>query len=230
MKGVKPKILLVEDEANFGAVLKNYLELSEFSVVWAEDGNVGLSKFKSSPFDLCILDVMMPNKDGFTLAKEIKAINKDVPLIFLTAKSMKEDHIAGYKLGADDFITKPFDTELLLFKIRAILNRHGEAAVEDPEIEMGTLTFDSRRRLLLNNGKSTRLSPKESMLLHMLCKHANDVMPRQRALIDIWNNDDYFATRSMDVYIAKLRKHLRADPNLSIENIHGAGYQLNIPS
>lgn len=220
-------ILLVEDEANFGAVLKNYLELSRYNVTLADNGEKGLRAFKRSRPDLCILDVMMPEKDGFTLAREIKEIDEDVPLIFLTARNMKEDQLNGFRIGADDYITKPFDTELLLYKIQAVLKRSvvdEEEKIE--EFEFGHFKFNSRLRTLTDPSDSVRLSPKENDLLKCLCDFLNDVMPRNKALLDIWKNDDYFTKRSMDVYIAKLRKRLKSDPNVEIENIHSSGYRL----
>jgi DNA-binding response OmpR family regulator len=217
----RPRILLVEDEQNFGEVLRNYLELSKFSVDLCENGNIGLSRFKTNQYDLCILDVMMPEKDGFTLAREIKEINKDVPLIFLTAKGLKEDQMIGFKLGADDYITKPFDTELLIFKIHAILKRSQKVVAEENLIwDIGHFKFEPSTRELRVNGSRKRLTPKEADLF---------VMPRQKALVEIWKNDDYFATRSMDVYIAKLRKYLKEDNTIIIENIHGSGYRLICP-
>jgi len=225
-----PKILLVEDESNFGSVLKNYLELSNYSVDWAENGEKGWLYFKKEQYDLCLLDIMMPVKDGVTLAREIRSVNKDLPIIFLTAKGEKEDQIRGYKVGADDYLTKPFDTELLLFKIQAVLQRQNRGAREEvQEFELGGYRFVPAKRQLSFGSEQIRLSPKENSLLKALCRYQNDIMPRQLALIEIWKNDDYFATRSMDVYIAKLRKLLRKDASISIENIHGAGYQLNTP-
>lgn len=225
-----PKILLVEDESNFGAVLKNYLELSNYAVDWAEDGEKGWLCFKREQYDLCLLDIMMPVKDGVTLAREIRSVNKDLPIIFLTAKGEKEDQIRGYKVGADDYITKPFDTELLLLKIQAVLQRQKRSVKEEAlEFELGGYRFVPAKRHLSFGNEQVRLSPKENSLLKALCRYQNDIMPRQLALIEIWKNDDYFATRSMDVYIAKLRKLLRKDASISIENIHGAGYQLNVP-
>lgn len=225
-----PHILLVEDESNFGSVLKNYLELSNYQVDWAKDGEQGWDCFKKGHYDLCLLDVMMPIKDGYTLAREIRVVNKDVPIIFLTAKGEKEDQIKGYKMGGDDYITKPFDTELLLLKIQAVLQRQNRSALlEDQDFKLGAYHFVPAKRRLAYGAEEVRLSPKENSLLKALCRYQNDIMPRQLALIEIWKNDDYFATRSMDVYIAKLRKLLRKDASVSIENIHGAGYQLNVP-
>jgi DNA-binding response OmpR family regulator len=225
----KARLLLVEDEENFGSVLKNYLELSGYSVDLAEDGNVGVSKFKGGNYDLCILDVMMPFKDGFTVAREIRSKNKKVPIIFLTAKGEKEDQLKGYRAGGDDYLTKPFDTEVLLIKLERILERsRGEIRSENEELSIGRFTFNPSTRILAINGAEDRLSPKEGKLLHLLCKYQNSTLPRQIALIEIWNNDDYFATRSMDVYIAKLRKKLNQDPSIEIENIHSSGYLLRI--
>lgn len=222
--------MLVEDEANFGSVLKNYLELSKYHVDLAEYGNVGLSKFKQNLYDLCLLDVMMPLKDGFTLAQEIRELDAQVPFIFLTAKSMKDDHIRGYELGADDYITKPFDSEVLLHKIRVVLSRNSpETTTQISEYSIGRFTYHVKLRSLELDDESRRLSPKEGALLEMMCQHMNDITPRKIALREIWKNDDYFAKRSMDVYITKLRKYLRPDPDLLIENIHGAGYRLIAP-
>lgn len=225
----KAHLLLVEDEENFGSVLKNYLELSGYSVDLAQDGNVGVSKFKGGQYDLCILDVMMPFKDGFTVAREIRSKNKRVPIIFLTAKGEKEDQLKGYRAGGDDYLTKPFDTEVLLLKLERILERsQSEIISGNEELTVGSFSFNPSTRILSINGIEERLSPKEGKLLHLLCKYQNSTLPRQIALIEIWNNDDYFATRSMDVYIAKLRKKLKQDPSIEIENIHSSGYLLRI--
>jgi len=225
----KAHILLVEDEANFGSVLKNYLELSGYSVELAEDGNVGISKFKSGAFNLCILDVMMPFKDGFALAKEIRMKDKKIPIVFLTAKGEKEDQLKGYQSGGDDYLTKPFDTEVLLLKLERILERSKtEILAEDEELSIGQFKFNPSTRVLSIKGCDDRLTPKEGMLLHLLCKYRNSTLPRNVALTEIWNNDDYFSTRSMDVYIAKLRKKLRPDSSIRIENIHSLGYTLQI--
>ncbi len=223
----RPRILLVEDEQNFGDVLKNYLELSKFQVDLARDGNVGLSKFLQNRYELCILDVMMPYKDGFTLAQEIRKKSQDIPLIFLTARNQKEDQLKGFKLGADDYITKPFDTEILLYKIKAIIKR--KALPEEEVVHqftVGNYNFDSKLRLLRLGEDSRKLSPKETQLLKMLCQHKNDVTPRTKALLEIWKSEDYFTTRSMDVYIAKLRKYLKGDSSIEIRNIHSEGYSL----
>lgn len=227
----KAHILLVEDEQNFGAVLKNYLELSGYTVDLCPNGFVGSSQFRQKKYDLCILDVMMPEKDGFTLGKEIRELDPHIPMIFLTAKAMKEDQVRGFKIGADDYLIKPFDTELLLWKIKALIKRQGIRQEEAEEAEItftiGEFRFNRKLRTLEFDGQEPeRLSPKENALLGLLCEHHNDVLPRKKALLQIWKDDSYFATRSMDVYIAKLRKRLKKDPLLEIENIHGEGYRL----
>jgi DNA-binding response OmpR family regulator len=192
----------------------------------------GFEKFKKDDFDLCILDVMMPYKDGFTLAKEIKEKNADVPIIFLTAKAMKEDVLKGYKVGADDYLNKPFDSEVLLMKIKAIIQRKATDTITDSkqfEFKIGRFDLNSKLRFLkFNGGDPIKLSPKENELLRMLALHENDLMPRELALTKIWRDDNYFTSRSMDVYIAKLRKYLKLDPNVEILNIHGEGFRLVI--
>jgi len=228
----KSKILLVEDDANLGQVLKNYLELHDYIVELCRDGILGLAAFRREKFDLCLLDVMMPNMDGFTLAEEIRNVDPDVPLFFLSARSMKEDLITGYKLGADDYIAKPFDSEVLLHKIKAILKRNQEIQDKNPsqiEFNIGEYHFNSKLRILTFNGKEVTLSPKENALLQMLCEFKNDLLPRDQALKRIWGSDTYFNGRSMDVYIAKLRKYLSDDENVSIVNIHGNGFRLVAP-
>lgn len=224
----KPKLLLCEDDPNLGMVLKNYLEINDYDVVLERDGRLGLAAFQRERFDLCLLDVMMPHVDGFTLAKDIRDINPDVPLFFLSAKTMKEDIIKGYKLGADDYITKPFDSEVLLMKIKAILKRNEELSKEsvNMEFQLGQYHFNPKLRELTMDGKSHTLSPKENELLRMLAEYKNDLLPRDVALKKIWGSDTYFNGRSMDVYIAKLRKYLREDESLKISNIHGSGFML----
>lgn len=226
------KILLVEDEKNFGSVLKDYLSMNGFLVELCEDGEQGLNTFKAGKFDLCIVDVMMPKKDGFTLGSELKTIDKNIPIIFLTARSMREDVIKGYKLGADDYITKPFDSEVLLFKIKAVLNRNTNELTENIFLhQIGKFNFNAKMRLLKSEtNKEIKLSPKESALLNLLCQHKNDVLLREKALKLIWNEDNYFTARSMDVYIVKLRKYLAADTSIEINNLHGNGYSLLIRS
>ena len=224
------KILLVEDDPNFGTVLKDYLSLNDYNVTLAKDGLEGLIMFKNDDYDLCILDVMMPRKDGFSLAKDIRSTNSEVPIIFLTAKTMKEDVLKGYQAGADDYLNKPFDSEVLLYKIKAIMQRkETEQNIEEEtfEFKIGKFEFNSKlRHLSFDGGESQKLSPKESNLLKMLAVHKNDLMPRELALTKIWRDDNYFTSRSMDVYIAKLRKYLKGDENVEILNIHGEGFRL----
>jgi DNA-binding response OmpR family regulator len=222
------KILLVEDEPNFGAVMKNYLEISDFLVKLCVNGKEGLEEFLSAEYDLCILDVMMPEMDGFTLAKEIKKANANIPIIFLTAKTLKEDIIQGYRLGADDYITKPFDSELLIYKIKAILSRNNgnDIKKEQSVFEIGIFSFDVNLRILKSENQEHKLSPKEADLLKLLAENINEILPREKALKQIWGDDNFYTTRSMDVYITKLRKYLKADSSLSIENIHGSGFRL----
>ncbi len=232
MESHKPKILLCEDDQNLGMVLKNYLELNEYEVVLERDGRLGLAAFQREKFELCLLDVMMPHMDGFKLAEEIRDINPDVPLFFISAKTMKEDIIQGYKLGADDYITKPFDSEVLLLKIKAILKRNDELSKESVNVEydLGKYHFNPKLRELTVEGKTQTLSPKENELLKMLSEYKNDLLPREIALKRIWGSDTYFNGRSMDVYIAKLRKYLKEDPTIEIVNIHGNGFRLVVPS
>lgn len=229
MEEHQAKILLAEDDSNLGLVLKNYLELNDYEVELCRDGILALAAFRREKFDLCLLDIMMPNMDGFTLAEEIRDVDPEIPLFFISAKSMKDDIIQGYKLGADDYITKPFDSELLLLKIRAILKRNQELnnkEEEKVEFDLGGFHFNARLRTLTSAEKSLTLSPKENELLRMLCEHKNDLLPRELALKKIWGSDTYFNGRSMDVYIAKLRKYLRDDPRIEIVNIHGNGFRL----
>jgi len=228
METAKPKILLCEDDTNLGMVLKNYLELNDYDVTLERDGRLGLAAFQREKYDICLLDVMMPNMDGFTLGEEIRDVNPDVPLFFLSAKTMKDDIIQGYKLGADDYITKPFDSEVLLHKIKAILKRNEEMHKEEvnAEFDLGKYHFNPRLRELTINGKVQVLSPKENELLKMLSEYKNDLLSREIALKKIWGSDTYFNGRSMDVYIAKLRKYLKEDPTIEIVNIHGNGFRL----
>ena len=224
----KYKILLCEDDSNLGLVLKNYLELDEYEVTLERDGRLGLAAFQREKFDLCLLDVMMPNMDGFTLAEEIRNSDPDIPLFFLSAKTLKEDIITGYKLGADDYITKPFDSEVLLMKIKAIIKRNEEdnKVVDNQEFELGKYHFNPKLRELVFNGQVQVLSPKENELLKMLAEHKNHLLIREKALKKIWGSDTYFNGRSMDVYIAKLRKYLKEDEKIEIVNIHGNGFRL----
>lgn len=230
METENKKILLVEDDPNFGTVLKDYLSMNDYDVTHAKNGMEGFEKFKKDDFDLCILDVMMPYKDGFTLAKEIREKNEDVPIIFLTAKAMKEDVLKGYKVGADDYLNKPFDSEVLLMKIKAIIMRKATDSVADSkqfEFNIGNFFLNSKLRFLtFKDHEPNKLSPKENELLRLLALHENDLMPRELALTKIWRDDNYFTSRSMDVYIAKLRKYLKVDDSVEILNIHGEGFRL----
>ena len=230
MKNNEKNILLVEDDVNFGAILNDFLKLHSYNVTLAKNGIEGLEKFKKNSFGLCILDVMLPFKDGFTLAKEIRDLNKDVPLFFLTAKTLKDDVLKGYKLGADDYLTKPFDSDILLLKIKSIFKRKKISSSENNVkfiYQFANFNFNSKLRILkYKDENDIKLSPKENELLKLLLNHLNDLMPRELALIKIWNDDNYFTSRSMDVYIAKIRKYLQKDNRLEIENIHGEGFRL----
>lgn len=226
----KLHILLVEDDPNFGNVLRDYLELNDYEVTLAKDGIEGFVLFKNNDYDLCILDVMMPRKDGFTLAEDIRRTNTQVPIIFLTAKTMKEDVLRGYQVGADDYLTKPFDSEVLLYKIKAIFQRKENEFTKEEEdfiFTVGSFQLNSKlRQLTYKNEAPQKLSPKENKLIKMLMQHKNDLMPREMALTKIWRDDNYFTSRSMDVYIAKLRKYLSLDDKVEIINIHGDGFRL----
>jgi two-component system OmpR family response regulator len=234
MKNNDKNILLVEDDINFGAILNDFLKLHSYNVTLAKNGIEGLEKFKKNDFGLCILDVMLPYKDGFTLAKEIREINKDVALFFLTAKTLKEDVLKGYKIGADDYLTKPFDSDILLLKIKSTFKRKQLSKRKDNsqyEFDFSKFKFNSKLRTLqFESEQIIKLSPKENELLKMLLIHLNDLMPRELALVKIWNDDNYFTSRSMDVYIAKIRKHLSKDEKVEIENIHGEGFRMIVNS
>lgn len=220
------KIFLVEDDLSFGSVLKSYLELNDFSVDWIDDGKFAVDHFRKGVFDICILDVMLPHVDGFTIASEIRKINNNVPIIFLTAKKLKEDVLRGYGAGGDDYVTKPFDTDILLAKIRAIISRRDSQSGIRDIFEIGKFIFNARLRTLTIGDDEKKLSPKEAQLLELLALNPNSLISREMALKKIWGADDYFTARSMDVYITKLRKFLSEDPSLNIKNIHGAGFQL----
>ena len=228
----KKKILLVEDDNNFGSILRDYLTLHSYETTLAKNGIEGLEKFKRYNYDLCILDVMMPFKDGFSLASDIRLINQEVPLIFLTAKSLKEDVIKGFKIGADDYLIKPFDSEILLFKIKSIFKRKiSLKRGTDNKVDyiFSSYRYNSKfRELQFKNDKPISLSPKEGKLLTLLLDNMNDLTTREEALIKIWNDDNYFTSRSMDVYVTKIRKYLGKDPKIKIENIHGKGFRFSI--
>ncbi|MDI9553968.1 MAG: response regulator [Bacteroidales bacterium] len=222
------RIFLVEDDLSFGSVLKSYLELNDFQVDWVDDGKYAVDHFRKGAFEICILDVMLPHVDGFTIAREIRKINNLVPIIFLTAKKMKEDVLKGYGVGGDDYVTKPFDTDILLAKIKAIMTRRDFQTGTRDVFEIGKFVFNSKLRTLTIGDDERKLSPKEAQLLELLALNPNELISREVALKKIWGSDDYFTARSMDVYITKLRKFLSDDPNLNIKNIHGAGFQLII--
>ncbi len=226
----KNNIFLVEDDLSFGSVLKAYLEIYEYEIEWVKDGKDALKAFEKGEFDLCILDVMLPHIDGFQLAESIKRLRPEIPFIFLTAKTLKEDEVKGYQLGADDYIKKPFDSEILLFKLQAILNRNSNShsEIKPSFFQIGQFRLNPEFRELINiqNNINQKLSPKEAELLQMLIESKDSVLPRDEALRKIWGDDNYFTKRSMDVYITKLRKYLKEDPKLEILNIHGSGFRL----
>jgi len=231
------KILLVEDDQNFGDVLRSYLEMHDYDVTLATDGEEGLKEFSNGEFDLIITDVMMPKKDGFSLAKDIRDENTEIPIIFLTAKALKEDVLEGFKIGADDYITKPFNSEELLYRVMAVMKRTQKTPdpkEEQKEFEVGQYHFNYPLRILTFNGDGEKtkekLSPKEAHLLRMFCIKKNQVLPRSEALKKIWGEDNYFTARSMDVFVTKLRKYLSADDDIEIVNIHGNGFRLLVKS
>ncbi|MFA6778465.1 MAG: response regulator transcription factor [Paludibacteraceae bacterium] len=226
----KTRILLCEDDENLGMLLREYLQAKGYVTDLLPDGDAGYKAFIKTKYDICVLDVMMPKKDGFELAQEIRQVNSEVPILFLTAKTLKEDILEGFKIGADDYMTKPFSMEELLLRIEAILRRvKGKKSKDGVVYKMGKFTFDTQKQVLNIGDESTKLTTKESELLSLLCAHANDILERNHALKTIWIDDNYFNARSMDVYITKLRKHLKADPSIEIINIHGKGYKIIIP-
>ena len=226
----KLKILLCEDDENLGMLLREYLQAKGYATELCADGESGYKAFLKNKFDICVLDVMMPKKDGFTMAQEIRSSNVDVPIIFLTAKTLKEDILEGFKIGADDYITKPFSMEELVFRIEAIMRRtKGKKSKESTVYHIGQFTFDTQKQLLCIGDDQRKLTTKENELLALLCSHANEILQRDFALKTIWIDDNYFNARSMDVYITKLRKHLKDDPKIEIINIHGKGYKLITP-
>ena len=226
------KILLAEDDPNLGELIKDYLELKgKFEVNLCEDGVDAIEAFKKSEYDLCILDVMMPKKDGFSVGKEIRRIDKTIPIIYATAKGMMEDKTQAFELGGDDYITKPFRIEELLLRINALLKRStkDKKAEAVTKFELGDFSFDSlSQTLTYKEEDSQKLSTKESELLRLLCLNKNEVLTREEALVKIWHDDNYFTGRSMDVFLSKLRKYLRKDSNIEIVNVHGKGYKLLI--
>lgn len=229
---VQRHLLLVEDDPNFGMVLKSFLEIKKFDVTLCNDGNEAIRTAKSKPFDLFILDVMLPNKDGFTIAKELKEHQIIAPFIFLTARAMKEDKVKGFELGALDYLVKPFDPDILYLKIQALLNQDkvGTSAEKTTQLKIGNFILDTLKQVLILNTQEINLTNKESELLSMLIEHKDNVLLRPQALSEIWGDDNYFTTKSMDVYITKLRKHLKKDTQntIEIQNIHGRGFRLVI--
>ena len=226
----KLKILLCEDDENLGMLLREYLQAKGYQAVLRQDGEVGYREFAKGKFDIAVLDVMMPKKDGFTLAQEIRQANTEIPIIFLTARALKDDILEGFKIGADDYITKPFSMEELVLRIEAILRRvHGKKAKDATVFRIGRFVFDAQKQLLTIGEKQTKLTTKENELLALLCAHSNEILQRDFALKTIWIDDNYFNARSMDVYITKLRKHLKDDDQIEIINIHGKGYKLIVP-
>ncbi|MBR8537927.1 response regulator transcription factor [Carboxylicivirga mesophila] len=220
------KILLTEDDENLGMLLREYLEAKGLKTDLLPDGEEGYKAFMANKYDICILDVMMPKKDGFSLAKDIRMVNTEVPIIFLTAKSLKEDIFQGFKIGADDYLTKPFSMEELLFRIEAILRRTKGGNTAQEFYQLGKYKFDTQKQQLIEGENTIKLTTKESELLKLLCTNANKVLERNFALKTIWVDDNYFNARSMDVYITKLRKHLKDEPSVEIINVHGKGYKL----
>jgi len=224
------KILLAEDDKNLGSILKEFLQLKDYEVKWSLDGVEAWKIYNETKFDLCLFDIMMPQKDGFTLAKEIRKTDKEIPIIFLTSKSLPEDKIEGFKIGGDDYITKPFNTEELLLRIKAILKRTQKDANtnQTTQFKIGKYKFDSDSRMLKFGNNTITLTSKESELLKLLCEHENKILKREIALNMIWKESNYFTARSMDVYITKLRKYLSEDTSVTITNFHGVGYMMSI--
>ncbi|HEX2934717.1 MAG TPA: response regulator transcription factor [Bacteroidales bacterium] len=224
----KIRILLAEDDENLGVLLKEYLQAKNYETDLLPDGDKAFKSFQKNFYDICVLDVMMPIKDGFTLAKEIRAINKEIPIIFLTAKSIKDDILQGFRLGADDYITKPFSMEELLFRLEAILRRtKADSKLSAQNVyTLGKYIFDFQKQTLTSTDDTHKLTTKESELLKLLCDNMNEILDRNYALKAIWSDDSYFNARSMDVYITKLRKYLKDEPSIEIINVHGKGFKL----
>lgn len=230
--GTNYKILLAEDDENLGFMIKDYLELNNFKVIWEKNGNLALQEFFKQEYDLCVFDVMMPEKDGFSLAEDVRKINPAVPIIFLTAKTMKEDRIQGFKSGADDYITKPFSTEEFILRVEAVMKRSYGRGIENQEkkglYQLGSYEFDYQNLSLKRNNVAQHLTRKEADVLKILFVHKNEILPRETALKIVWGNDDYFTGRSMDVFITRIRKYLKDDPRIQINNIHGIGFKMII--
>jgi two-component system OmpR family response regulator len=224
----KTRLLVAEDDDSLGLLLKDFLHAKGYEVDLCKDGKKAFDAFSKNSYDLCIFDVMMPEKDGFALTRDIRMINRNVPVIFLTAKSMKEDIIEGFNQGADDYISKPFNTEELLVRIQALLRRSQPREDGTDEFQVGAYRFNFKNQVLDFKGKHEKLTTKEAELLKLLCLNTNNILDRNFALKAIWHNDSYFSSRSMDVYVTKLRKYLKEDPNVQIINIHGKGFKLYI--
>ena len=226
----KQRIVLCEDEESLGMLLREYLQAKGFDAELYLDGEAGYRAFMKGHFDMCLLDVMMPKMDGISLAKEIRLVNQEIPIIFLTAKNLKDDILDGFKAGADDYLTKPFSMDELVYRMEAILRRvKGKNQKVQTVYQLGKYTFDVQRQLLVYGEETTKLTTKECELLALLCAHSNQVLERELALKTIWIDDNYFNARSMDVYITKLRKHLKSEPSIEINNVHGKGYKLIVP-
>jgi DNA-binding response OmpR family regulator len=225
------KILLAEDDLNLGILLMDYLETENFEVKLCKDGAKALKAFQQQHYDLCLLDVMMPELDGFSLAKEIRKKNAQIPIVFITAKSLKADKLKGYNLGADDYISKPFDEEELLWKIKALIRRipPNTSEAKTAIITLGNYQFDPHNQSLMLNGKTRRITEKESNILQYLCAHKNNLIKREDMLVALWGENDYFLGRSLDVFITKIRKYLKEDSTLNIENVFGVGFIFNVP-
>ena len=227
----KLNLLLAEDDENLGQLLHTYLKSKGFNVELAVDGKAALDSFNNSRYDFCIFDVMMPKLDGFSLAKEVRELDKKIPILFLTAKSLKADKLEGFSIGADDYLSKPFEMEELLARINAILRRvETPENEEDGELMIGKIKYEPELRLLHTSGEVKKLTTKENQLLQLLAKNKNEILDRQATLRAVWGDDNYFNGRSMDVYIAKLRKLLKEDENIEIMNVHGKGFKLLVKS
>ena len=224
------KILLAEDDADFAGVLKHYLELHQFQITWAENGEEALAIFKTERFDICVFDVMMPKMDGFTLAEKIIKINPDVPFVFLTARKLKEDKIIGLKLGADDYIVKPFEADELVLRLNNILKRskQNKYSIVNDELQIGIYVFDTKRLCLKDGTVIQQLTEKEASLIHFFYTHKNQMIKREQILKTIWGSDDFFLGRSMDVYISKIRKYFKDDSRISIESVRNIGLEFKI--
>ena len=227
---MKIKILLVEDDLNLGLVIADHLKSLDYDVICAEDGSEGLVKFNEGVFDLCILDVMLPLLDGFSLAKDIRKINTEIPILFLTAKSMTEDKITGFEAGGDDYLTKPFSIQEFQLRVKALLRRVKVAKTEDEKVyNIGLYSYDKENQILTISGKEKTLTKKEAQILRLLFKYKNQVISREIILKGVWGQDDYFVGRSLDVFITKLRKYFGEDPRIVISNLHGVGFKFEIP-